>query len=310
LTPHRAPNPFRFLKEQKMASSLLRDKLNRGEFIAAPGIQDMITAVIAKDIGFEVAYASGYWLTASAYGLPDAGIATYTQMLDRVGTLARTMPDTAIIADADTGYGGLLNVHHTVRGYEAAGIAAIQIEDQEYPKKCGHTPFKRIVPVEVMVAKIKVAVEARMDPNFLIIARSDARQSEGFDNMMRRLEAYDAAGADVVFPEALVSEEEMRTACKTLNKPVLANMADGGKTPIRSASQLKEIGYSCAIFPAMTSLVAAAAVHNALVQFKKTGTSLNPGVEMYDFNAFCELIGFKEVWDFEKRWAGADVAAE
>ena len=123
-----------------MTRAKLVSALERGEFFVAPGIQDMITAVIAHDLGTPFAYASGYWMTASALGLPDAGIATYTQMVDRVRTLARSMPDTAIIADADTGYDGLLNVHHTVRGYEEAGGAAVQIEDQEFPKKCGHTP--------------------------------------------------------------------------------------------------------------------------------------------------------------------------
>ncbi len=286
-----------------MPNPILREKLQRREFFSAPGIQDMITAVVAKDIGFDIVYASGYWLTASALGLPDAGIATYTQMVDRVGTLSRTMPGTAIIADADTGYGGLLNVHHTVRGYEAAGVSAIQLEDQEFPKKCGHTPFKRVVATDVMVTKIKVALEARSSPDLLVIARTDARQSEGLDGALRRAEAYAEVGADIVFPEALESEAEMRKACAVIGKPLMANMADGGKTPIRSASELQEIGYACAIFPAMTALAAAAAVRHALTRFKQTGTSANPDVPLHDFNHFCKLIGFEEVWDFERRWA-------
>ena len=201
-----------------MSNPLLRTKLANREFFYAPGIQDMITAVIAKELAFDVVYASGYWLTASALGLPDAGIASFTQMLDRVETLARTMGaqagGPAIIADADTGYGGLLNVHHTVRGFEKVGATAIQLEDQEFPKKCGHTPFKRVVPVSTMVAKIKVALDARLDPeNTLIIARTDARQSEGFDGALRRAEAYADAGANIVFVEALTSEDEMRRAC-------------------------------------------------------------------------------------------------
>lgn len=286
-----------------MENSRLREKILKGEFFFAPGIQDMITAVVAKDVGFDIVYASGYWLTASAYGLPDAGIATYTEMLDRVATLVRTIPGASVIADADTGYGGLLNVHHTVRGYEAAGVAAIQLEDQEFPKKCGHTPFKRVVPLETMVNKIKVAIEARSNPDMLIIARTDARQSEGFDGAMRRAVAYAQAGADIVFPEALESEAEMRQACKLVAAPLMANMADGGKTPIRSASELEDIGYACAIFPATTSLAAAAAVRNALTRLKQTGTSLHDDVPLHDFKEFCSLIGFDEVWDFERRWA-------
>ena len=286
-----------------MANPILRQKLAAGEFITIPGVQDMIAAVVANKVGFDIVYGSGYWLTASSLGLPDAGIATYTQMVDRMRTLVRTS-DSAVIADADTGYGGLLNVLHTVRGYEEAGVTAIQIEDQEFPKKCGHTPYKRCVPMEDMVEKIKVAAEARQDKeNFLIIARTDARASLGVDEAMRRLEAYGRAGADILFFEAPQSEEEMRRACEAFDLPMMANMADGGKTPILPSSVLEEIGYSLAIYPAMTSLVAAAAMENALRVLKDKGTSQDPGVKMSDFNEFCELIGFQEVWDFEKRWA-------
>jgi len=284
-----------------MAQAILREKLSRREFIVAPGMQDMITAVIANQVGFDVVYGSGYWLTASALGLPDAGIATYTQMLDRMATLVATSK-AAVIADADTGYGGLLNVHHTVRGYEAAGVTAIQLEDQAFPKKCGHTPFKRLIALEDMVEKIKVAVEARQDKeNFLIIARTDARQSEGLDGALRRLEAYAAAGADILFPEALTSEDEMRQACGAFDKPCMANMADGGLTPILPASTLEALGYALAIYPSMTSLTAAAAVEQGLRSLKQTGAY--PQEDLFNFKAFCELIGFDAVWDFERRWA-------
>ncbi len=264
----------------------------------------MIAAVIAREQKIDIVYASGYWLTASALGLPDAGIASYTQMLDRVETLARTMNGAAVIADADTGYGGLLNVHHTVRGFEAAGASAIQIEDQEFPKKCGHTPNKQVVPIQTMVTKIKVALEARRDPeNTLIIARTDARQSEGLDGALCRGEAYAEAGADIVFIEALTSEEEMRRACAAIARPMMANMADGGKTPIRPAAELAAIGYACAIFPAMTALAAAAAIRRSLARLRDTGTSLHADVELANFEEFCRLIGFEEVWAFERRWA-------
>jgi 2-methylisocitrate lyase-like PEP mutase family enzyme len=269
----------------------------------------MITAVIARDLGFECVYATGYWMVASAYGLPDAGLATYSQMVDRVATLSASMGGAAIIADADTGYGGLLNVRQTVRGYEAAGASAVQIEDQEFPKKCGHTPFKRVVPAELMAAKIRVAVEARTDPDTLIIARSDALQSEGFDALLRRCEAYAEAGADVIFPEALVSEDEMLRACRTIGKPLLANMANGGKTPIRSAAELKAMGFALAIFPSMTSLAAAEAARHALQRLKDTGACLHPDVPLYDFDRFCSQIGFEEVWAFERRWAGVEGGA-
>jgi len=286
-----------------MARRSLRAALDAGEFIMAPGIQDMITAVISNEVGFDFVYGTGYWLTASAYGLPDAGIATYSQMLDRVTTLVRTV-DASVIADADTGYGGLLNVHHTVRGYEEAGVCAIQIEDQEFPKKCGHTPFKRIIPMIDMVEKVKVACEARRNPReTLIIARTDARQSEGFEGAMKRGIAYGEAGADIVFIEAMESEDEMRAAGGRSSKPLMANMADGGKTPIRSGEALQALGYRLAIYPSMTGLAAARAVHNALTEFKRLGTSDAPSIPLFSFKAFNSLIGFEEVWAFERRWA-------
>ncbi len=282
----------------------LREKLARKSFFVVPGVQDMIAAVVADRVGFDVLYGSGYWLTASCLGLPDAGLASYTEMLDRMTVLVRTSK-AAVIADADTGYGGLLNVHHTVRGYEAAGVVGIQIEDQEFPKKCGHTPYKRLVSQETMVAKVKVAAAARRNPDqTLIIARTDARQSEGMDGALRRADAYRAAGADVIFIEALTSEEEMRLACGRIDAPMMANMADGGVTPILPARDLAEIGYAFAIYPSMTSLVAAAAMEAALRRLKDEGLSQGPGIPMFDFTAFCRMIGFEDVWAFERQWAG------
>jgi 2-methylisocitrate lyase-like PEP mutase family enzyme len=218
-----------------------------------------------------------------------------------MATLVKTS-NAAVIADADTGYGGLLNVHHTVTGYEAAGVTAIQLEDQEFPKKCGHTPFKRLIPLEDMVEKIKVAADARQDQeNFLIIARTDARQSEGLDGVLKRLDAYAKAGADILFPEALASPEEMKTACAALGKPCMANMADGGLTPILPSAVLEELGYALAIFPSMTSLAAAAAMEQALLALKTRGAYSE--LPLFDFKEFCDLIGFQDVWDFEKKWA-------
>jgi 2-methylisocitrate lyase-like PEP mutase family enzyme len=286
-----------------MASPVLRDKLDKGDFFVVPGLQDMIAAAVANKVGFDLVYGSGYWLTASCLGLPDAGLATYTEMVDRMRTLVQTSR-AAVIADADTGYGGLLNVRHTVRGYEAAGVTAIQLEDQEFPKKCGHTPFKRCVPIEDMVEKIRVAVDERVDRrNFLIIARTDARAGDGVDAALRRLEAYARAGADVLFFEAPQSEDEMRRACEAFDLPMMANMADGGKTPILPAATLAQIGYAFAIYPSMTSLVAAAAMETALTLLKTSGLSQSPAIPMFDFGEFCRLIGFESVWDFERRWA-------
>jgi 2-methylisocitrate lyase-like PEP mutase family enzyme len=283
----------------------LRAALASGQFVTAPGLYDMISAVVANKVGFHFVYASGYWLTASGYGLPDAGIVSYTQMLDRVATLCRTVK-AGVIADADTGFGGLLNVHHTVRGYEEAGVAAIQIEDQEFPKKCGHTPYKRVIATEDMAEKIKVACAARRNPDqMLVIARTDARQPEGFDAAVARGRAYAEAGADIVFVEALYSEQEMRAACAAIPAPMMANMAHGGKTPILSPAALQQIGYSAAIYPAMTSLSAAAAVERALTTLKAGKLPPESPPDMFSFTEFNHLIGFEEVWAFEQKWAKA-----
>lgn len=290
-----------------MANPRLRKMIAAKQFITAPGIHDMIAAVIANDVGFDAVYGSGYWLTASAFGLPDAGIASVTQMTDRMATLCATST-APVIADADTGYGGLLNVHHTVRGYEAAGVSAIQIEDQELPKKCGHTPFKRIVPIEDMVRKIRVACDARSDADMLVIARTDARQSEGIDGTLRRLEAYAEAGADVLFPEALTSEDEMRSTCAAIDVPMLANMASGGVTPILPVEILESIGFAMAIFPAMGALAAGAAIEASFRSLKDRGLAQGDHLPLFDFKRFCSLIGFEDVWAFERKWN--DAAAE
>jgi 2-methylisocitrate lyase-like PEP mutase family enzyme len=284
-----------------MADPRLKAKITRGEFIVAPGVFDMMSTLLAERVGFDAVYASGFWLTASYLGIPDAGIATYTDMLARI-RLVVEKSSVPVIADADTGFGGLLNVHHTVRGYEAAGVSAIQIEDQEFPKKCGHTPYRRVVPIEEMVAKVRVAVDARSDPDLLVIARTDARTGFGFDEAVKRGQAYAAAGADIVFVESLHSEDEMRRACAAIDKPMMANMSDGGKTPIRPAAELKAFGYSLAIFPAMAALAANAAVEKAMRNLKASGTSSSPDVPLFDFNEFCRMVGFGDVWAFEEKW--------
>lgn len=286
------------------AAARLRNALAQRDFFVAPGLYDMMTARLAQAEGFDFGYASGYWLTASAYGLPDVGIATYTQMLDRIETLVRTVPQMAIIADADTGYGGLVNMRHTMQGYARAGVAAIQIEDQEFPKRCGHSKGKRVVPPGDMVARIRVAREAREgEAGPLIIARSDARAMEGLDAMLRRLETYHAAGADILFPEALTTEEEIAFVAARLPGPAIMNMADGGHTPILPAATLKQMGYSGAIFPAMTALAAAAATQTALRMLKTNGTSLNDGVPLFSFAQMCSLLGFDEIYEQDARWA-------
>ena len=279
---------------------LLREKLAEGEFILAPGVFDGISARVADRMGFPALYMTGYGATASALGLPDAGLATYSDMVGRAEMICSVI-DTPLIADADTGYGGLLNVQRTVRGYEAAGVAAIQIEDQEMPKKCGHTPGRRVVPAEDMVLKIKVACEARRDAATMIVARTDARTTLGLDEALRRASLYAAAGADVIFVESPESEAELERIGREIEKPLLANMVEFGKTPRVEVDRLKKWGFDVAIYPGLGFSVAAEAMRQAWAFLKDKGTS--NGVTVPQFRDMHGLMGFQEVWDFEKKWA-------
>jgi len=284
-----------------MADPRLKAAFAARRFIVAPGIYDMISARIADAMGFDCLYVTGFGTVASHLGVPDAGIATFTDMVGRVGTMARGCA-TPVIADADTGYGGLLNVRHTVLGYEAAGVSGIQLEDQEMPKKCGHTPGRRVIPAEEMVLKIKVAVEARRDPNMLIVARTDARTTLGLDEAIRRGRMFAAAGADVIFIESPETEAEMAAIGKAIDKPLLANMVEGGRTPILPAKRLAELGYAMAIYPGAGFLVAAQALDRVYAHLKAEGDSLGIG-ESYGFKRMTELMGFPEVWAFDAKWA-------
>jgi 2-methylisocitrate lyase-like PEP mutase family enzyme len=279
---------------------LLREKLAEGEFILAPGVFDGISARVADRMGFPALYMTGYGATASALGLPDAGLATYSDMVGRAEMICSVI-DTPLIADADTGYGGLLNVQRTVRGYEAAGVAAIQIEDQEMPKKCGHTPGRRVVPAEDMVLKIKVACEARRDAATMIVARTDARTTLGLDEALRRASLYAAAGADVIFVDSPESEAELERIGREIEKPLLANMVEFGKTPRVEVDRLKKWGFDVAIYPGLGFSVAAEAMRQAWAFLKDKGTS--NGVTVPQFRDMHGLMGFQEVWDFEKKWA-------
>lgn len=283
-----------------MADPRLRQALKDGEFILAPGIFDLISALVADKAGFPALYVTGYGTVASYLGLPDAGIATYRDMVERIGQMvART--STPVMADADTGYGGLLNVRHTVQGYEAAGVTALQMEDQEFPKRCGHTLGRRVVPVEEMVKKIEVAVDSRRSDDFLIIARTDSRTSLGLDEAIARGKAYAKAGADVVFVESPESEEEMKRIAGEIDAPLFANMVNGGRTPLLSAARLKEIGFSIAIHPAVGFLAVGAALTKAYGDLKAHGETTS-AIDLYDFGEFNKLVGFEDVWAFEKKF--------
>lgn len=278
----------------------LRAALSGKGLIVAPGVYDMISAKIADGLGFQALYMTGYGVSASL-GLPDAGLATYTEMVGRVSQVCQGTA-TPVICDADTGFGGLLNLERTVKGYEAAGAAAIQLEDQVFPKRCGHTPGRRVIPAEDMARKIEVAAASRSSRDFLIVARTDARTSLGLDEALRRGEAYARAGADVLFIESPESEEEMARIGRHFDVPVMANMADGGRTPILPRARLEALGYRIAIFPVTGLLAAAAALERVYGVLKAQGSSDLLQDDLYPFDRFCRLAGFEHVWDFEKRW--------
>jgi 2-methylisocitrate lyase-like PEP mutase family enzyme len=262
----------------------------------------MISARIADRMGFPALYMTGFGTVASYLGMPDAGLATYTDMVGRVNQIC-SIAKTPLIADADTGYGGLLNVAYTMSGYIKAGAAAIQFEDQEFPKKCGHTPGRRVIPTADMVKKIRVAVEARGMNDILIVARTDARTAHGLDEALRRAEAYAKAGADILFIESPESEREMEKICASFDLPLMANMVEGGKTPVLSKARLEALGYRIAIFPATAFLAAGAALDSVYKTLQSDGSSVNATAPLYPFNDFTKLMGFQEVWDFDKRHA-------
>ena len=280
----------------------LKALLARGEFIVAPGVFEMMSAKIADRMGFKALYMTGYGISASHLGVADAGLVTYRDMVERARTIAQGTK-TPLIADADTGFGGLLNVRETVRGYEAAGVQAIQIEDQEMPKKCGHTPNRRVIPLEDAVKRIEVAVEARRSGDFLVIARTDARTGLGMDEAIRRAKAFAKAGADILFVEAPESEEEFKRLGSVLagGAKLLANMVPTGRSPVVSAENLKRYGFSIAIYPSAGMGPACAALEDSYRYLLEHGSTEGSKTRSFDMKELHELVGFPDVWEFEKR---------
>ncbi len=284
-----------------MPNPALKQALTDKEFILAPGVYDMISALIADRMGFKALYVTGYGTVASHLGIPDAGIATYRDMVERIAQIVK-LTKTPVIADADTGYGGLLNVRHTVRGYEDVGVSAIQLEDQEFPKKCGHTPNRRVVAMKDMVKKIEVAVDSRKSDDFLVIARTDARTGLGLDEAIRRAKAYAEAGADIIFVESPESADEVRQIAAEIDRPLLANMVNGGRTPLMKASELQALGYGIAIYPALGFLAHGHAVRHAYQDLLDNGITTE-AVDLYPFKDFNTLLGFDDVWAFEQKFS-------
>ena len=285
-------------KERRAA---LARRVRTRNLVIAPGVFDMISAKVADRAGFDALYMTGYGIAASHMGLPDAGLVSYSDMLGRAARICEAVR-TPLIADADTGFGGLLNVRHTVRGYEAAGVAAIQIEDQEFPKKCGHAPGRRVVPLDDMLRKVEVAVEARDSDDFLVIARTDSRSSLGLDEAIRRGQGFANAGADVVFIEAPESEEEFARIGREVDAPLLANMVEGGFSPVLPAETLARLGFAIAIYPGTGFLATAKTLEHVYGHLKTNGSSATLETESFSIGEMHELMGFEDVWEFEKRW--------
>lgn len=287
---------------EKRAALAERVRNADGDLIVAPGIYDMLSVKLANRYPWAAVYMSGYGTVASYLGLPDAGLASYADMVHRAGHMAAGSV-APVIADADTGYGGLLNVRHTVEGYERAGIAAVQLEDQEFPKKCGHTPDRRVIDVAEMTDKISVACEARSDANLLIIARTDARTALGIDAAIERALAYREAGADVLFVESPESETEFEQVARAVDAPLLANMVEGGRSPLIERERLSELGYAIAIYPGTGFTAAAAALDAVYRGLHERGTSLGLDTPLFPLGEMHDMMGFEDVWAFEKRWA-------
>ncbi len=281
------------------ARKVLREMLNKRGKIMAPGAYDAWSAKLIENAGFPAVYMTGYGVSASVLGKPDIGLITFSEMVAAAKNIV-TSVNIPVIADADNGYGGTLNVVRTVQEYEQVGVAAIQLEDQVTPKRCGHMEGKEVIPMEEMVAKIKAAVYARKDPDFVIIARTDSRAVISFDEALKRAKAYEEAGADVIFFEAPQSLDEMKIVAKEIKVPLLANMVEKGKTPLTKASELNEIGYSIIIYPVTPLYTATKSIQDMLVKLKEDETSADLLDKLVPFPVFNTTIQLDELRNLEK----------
>ena len=281
----------------------LRALLESGQTIVAPGAFDPLAARLVEEAGFPAVYMTGFGTSAALIGRPDVGLLTMTEMAASAGRIADCV-NIPVIADADTGYGNPLNVIRTVGAYEAAGVAGIHIEDQVAPKKCGHMEGKLVIGAQEMAAKVRAAVEARAQPEFVIIARTDARAVEGLEQALERARLYREAGADALFIEALVSEAEVEEAARAFpDVPLLFNWAEGGKTPPVSLARLTELGYRIVIFPISTLLAATAAMRAILREIAVSGTPVAALADLPTFGEFVDFIGLPQVREAEQRYA-------
>lgn len=285
----------------------LRRLLEAPELLIAPGVAECVGARLVAEQGFDALYMTGAGTTASRLGMPDVGLLGVTEMADNAGRIAEAA-GLPLIADADTGYGGPINVRRTVRCYERAGVAGVHMEDQDWPKRCGHLAGKTLIPAEEMCAKVRAAVDARSDPDFIVIARTDAIAVEGFEAALDRAKAYEEAGADVLFVEAPTTMEEVEAIPRAFARPALYNMAMSGKTPVLPASEIEALGFGVVIYPGLSLSAAIPAIRRALAELRETGGIEASSADMASFRDFFELMGLEAVQGLESRYAVSEGA--
>jgi carboxyvinyl-carboxyphosphonate phosphorylmutase len=282
-------------------SARLRALIQRPEILIAPGAYDPFVARCIEAAGFEAVYMTGAGVSHVRLGQPDLGLLTFTEMVDQAGRIADAV-EVPVFADADTGYGNALNVMRTVRAYERAGLAGLHIEDQQLPKRCGHFDDKRVVDVGEMTGKIKAALDARVDDDFVVIARTDARTALGLDEALDRARAFEEAGADVIFVESPLSEEELALIGASLGKPLLANMVESGKTPILPAARLQELGFSLVIHPGAVGRFVSRQLTEFLARFREEGSTLSQLDRMSDFKTQNAIVGLESMLALAERY--------
>ncbi|MFZ2068481.1 MAG: isocitrate lyase/PEP mutase family protein [Xanthobacteraceae bacterium] len=283
----------------------LRDILATPNVEVMPGCYDALSAKLVADAGFTVTFMSGFAVSAARLGLPDTGLISFAEMLDSARNCAGAAGKVPLIADGDTGYGNALNVQRTVIEYARAGVAAVMIEDQVSPKKCGHTRGKQVISRNEARMKIRAAVDAARDAEILILARTDARAVHGFDEALNRCRDFETEGADIIFLEAPETEDEMRRFCGAMTKPCMANMVPGGKTPILPLKALQDVGYKLGLYPValMTSAIAAMQATLAALRQPDAGNNLPPSIPFLELQ---KIVGFPDYWDREARYKTND----
>ena len=288
-------------------TTTLRRLLAGPEFLIVPGVADCLNARLVTEAGFKAIYMTGAGTTAVRLGMPDIGLLTMDEMVDNASRIAEAS-GLPLIADADTGYGGPLNVMRTIRAYERAGVAGVHIEDQLLPKRCGHLAGKTLVPAAEMAAKIRAAVDAREDPDFVLIARTDAIAVEGFEAAIERGKLYEKAGADVIFVEAPRTREQLAAIPPAFGVPALLNIGASGKTPMLDAEEARELGFSLAIYPNFVILAAIPAVRRLLKELKEKGTPAALLGEMAGFTELFDIVGMAEIQELEGRYGVSEEA--